>query len=1305
MMCLWYGMRGFFFSTPYTNNLPLPAVSASHSTMLLTIATLYTLAVTLQPECEALRTLYQMSSDEGSCCQGAVRSGEIHCDAPEQEDADLPRLFDITHNRRFEYSGGNPGGITENAPSEIQRTITIPVPMYYNDTKQFLTSNVALDLRLPRESYRKLSQDILIPHISRAISNFASAGLPVPGSQNALCNTPYHTSVYDYMRVSGRGDEQVYYAVPSNLCIDESWFVASHQWMGRAQIAFKVVADEVFFTTQVTDHASYIVARIPLTSDWALFRENTNASRVHYDNVTATYTFRLRRVMHKLHGMSLAFYNRSLYDGDASLPNNHTIFGDDAQMPYFEQQVDVDMTLTAVSRVAGEYKRERVPSRVDAFVQKGSFSFRVYDLEISDPTIYAWGHGIGGELTVPNVTEYSPAPGVTESVFTGLVFTHREVLSTGANIRGHTLTQNGFNAYVTRRSQTDGPEGSNGYTLANAPTGRPWTTVFAAPAVWALDIKTGVPTLHSYQHEAAQVLLHELVHTTQFSNYPLTANMRDYTRGGSWEGGATFLEMHPIGNVANTVMVFRDYLLGVLVTRLNDGTTILPKYNEYVRNPPSIIRYEWCLVYMYFSRYDIVHPSTGLRVPEFYRRVIREYMNSEEEVYAADNLPGPGNLRARNLYRKFYDEELKNHIFKHFTFLTRDVYDKVLTDMGRGTMASHMKNMVLAMHVAVGETRGAELNIPSELLFPDFVDDLFRAMNRDTMRETYADQISERAAPAMKSLVEFGQSDAPPEFHQRSIDTIVSETFNSIRTTGRIDQVRIGVNMERLSSSPETVFTIPPNAMPAYLLDNSVDGTHTAMCSGNVSHVELVLMRYTADTSFLKSEINIPCDGQNHSVPISYVPHLKIFMFNPTVDHPSESSSADATLVTYGFGFPPPQPGESLSTAIDVTYTTLPHVIPFATRSGDGRDPLPYNPGCNYVNQMSHDVFFRFTPPTPDEIVFSTCDGNSFDTSMTLYDCTSGTCAEIACNGDYEGGPADLGGCQQYYSGFVANVDSNRTYVLRLGGYSDNDFGTGTVTMLSLPPPPPPSPPGSPPLPPLPPMPPSQPPPPPSPPPLPSYLSFCKDDNPDFQLYGIWWLTCDVTAYYTNLYGVSCETWFSWNNAAFVTEDFEQECPQTCGTARCPRCTDDPDFVDRWGYACSDNVGLDCSTFVDVYDYTPEQQLDVQLSCPEACTDVAPGCPPSTPPLPPPLPPSPPPSPFLPFPPSPPPSPEPLPPPPPAPHPPEPSPPPPPTPNAPEPFPSTPSPPASHPESGSGEPGSGEHGSGQPGSGEEASGN
>jgi len=55
----------------------------------------------------------------------------------------------------------------------------------------------------------------------------------------------------------------------------------------------------------------------------------------------------------------------------------------------------------------------------------------------------------------------------------------------------------------------------------------------------------------------------------------------------------------------------------------------------------------------------------------------------------------------------------------------------------------------------------------------------------------------------------------------------------------------------------------------------------------------------------------------------------------------------------------------------------------------------------------------------------------------------------------------------------------------------------------------------------------------------------------------------------------------------------------------CPRCTDDPDFVDYWGYPCSANVGLDCSTFVDVFEYTAEQQVEVQLACPQACTDVA----------------------------------------------------------------------------------------------------
>jgi len=120
------------------------------------------------------------------------------------------------------------------------------------------------------------------------------------------------------------------------------------------------------------------------------------------------------------------------------------------------------------------------------------------------------------------------------------------------------------------------------------------------------------------------------------------------------------------------------------------------------------------------------------------------------------------------------------------------------------------------------------------------------------------------------------------------------------------------------------------------------------------------------------------------------------------------------------------------------------------------------------------------------------------------------------------------------------------------------------------------------------------------------------DDNPDYTFFFSGARrTCATVAYLIETYSwTSCSTGFAGFGASpELIAGVEQNCAATCDTVKCPRCTDDPDFVDYWGYKCADNVGLDCGTFVEVFEYTPMQQLDVQVSCPETCIDVVPVCP------------------------------------------------------------------------------------------------
>jgi hypothetical protein len=80
------------------------------------------------------------------------------------------------------------------------------------------------------------------------------------------------------------------------------------------------------------------------------------------------------------------------------------------------------------------------------------------------------------------------------------------------------------------------------------------------------------------------------------------------------------------------------------------------------------------------------------------------------------------------------------------------------------------------------------------------------------------------------------------------------------------------------------------------------------------------------------------------------------------------------------------------------------------------------------------DVWYKFVAPNSINIVATTCDPNSFDTSMVVYEGTDcGALVQVACNGD----GAEATECQEYYSQ-VTNlfVTAGRTYYFRIGGYT-----------------------------------------------------------------------------------------------------------------------------------------------------------------------------------------------------------------------------------------------------------------------------
>jgi hypothetical protein len=116
---------------------------------------------------------------------------------------------------------------------------------------------------------------------------------------------------------------------------------------------------------------------------------------------------------------------------------------------------------------------------------------------------------------------------------------------------------------------------------------------------------------------------------------------------------------------------------------------------------------------------------------------------------------------------------------------------------------------------------------------------------------------------------------------------------------------------------------------------------------------------------------------------------------------------------------------------------------PFDTTTATPSDDAPDAAQCagTYLDWgNSQDVWFIYVANATGTVRFTTCDANSYDTSMALYE---GTCEnQVACNGDSDSG----NGCQAYHSAIDYAVTSGSSYYIRIGGWQ-GATGTGTLTI------------------------------------------------------------------------------------------------------------------------------------------------------------------------------------------------------------------------------------------------------------------
>ena len=115
----------------------------------------------------------------------------------------------------------------------------------------------------------------------------------------------------------------------------------------------------------------------------------------------------------------------------------------------------------------------------------------------------------------------------------------------------------------------------------------------------------------------------------------------------------------------------------------------------------------------------------------------------------------------------------------------------------------------------------------------------------------------------------------------------------------------------------------------------------------------------------------------------------------------------------------------------------------FDTTDATASAPEPDDSMCidTYLYwENSPDIWMYWTAAANGVATFSTCDVDSYDTSMVLYESTCEN--QVACNGD----GIDQVGCQQYYSLIEYPVVQGTTYYIRMGGWQGMT-GTGTITI------------------------------------------------------------------------------------------------------------------------------------------------------------------------------------------------------------------------------------------------------------------
>lgn len=159
-----------------------------------------------------------------------------------------------------------------------------------------------------------------------------------------------------------------------------------------------------------------------------------------------------------------------------------------------------------------------------------------------------------------------------------------------------------------------------------------------------------------------------------------------------------------------------------------------------------------------------------------------------------------------------------------------------------------------------------------------------------------------------------------------------------------------------------------------------------------------------------------------------------------TGDFLSASESAGGTDTPGAFNA---IPNDNLVDALPISVGDTGFCTLGATTDGQANDPLVCGDLVGADQQIHNDIWYCFTADCSGDYSLSTCNQADFDTRLAVYDgCGSDDPnLVIACNDD------DTANCAGFTSQLTFTASGGNTYLIRVGGFSAAQSGTGTLSL------------------------------------------------------------------------------------------------------------------------------------------------------------------------------------------------------------------------------------------------------------------